>query len=125
MEDKRKRVIVLADDSKSIREAVAFGLEEEGFEVYRAEHGTSALEKFDGRKIDLLLTDFHMPEMNGLELIRNVRKLAAYKHIPILILTTETQKEIILEAKRAGGTGWLVKPFKMENLLQTIRRLVR
>lgn len=125
MEEKRKKVIVLAEDSKSIREAVTFSLEEHGFEVYNAEHGALALEKFDGRNVDLLLTDYHMPEMNGLELIKNVRSLVDYQYMPILVLTTENQKDIILQAKRAGATGWLVKPFKVDRLLQTIHRIVR
>ena len=125
MEEKQKRVIVLAEDSVSIREAVSFGLNEANFEVLQAENGEEALRYFDGRQVDFLLTDFHMPKMNGLELIQNIRGLDTYRFIPILVLTTETQKEIILQAKKAGGTGWLAKPFKMENLLQTIRRLIR
>lgn len=122
---KRKRKIVIAEDSVSIREAIAFGLEGEGYDVEKAENGLEAFEKFDGQKIDLLLTDFYMPEMNGLELIKKVRGLVEYQHIPILVLTTETQKEAIIQVKQAGGTGWLVKPFQMQKLMQTIRRLIR
>jgi two-component system chemotaxis response regulator CheY len=125
MDKQVKRKIIIAEDSVSIREAIAFGLEAEGYEVEKAENGLEALKKFDGSKIDMLLTDFHMPEMNGLELIRNVRNLEGYRNLPILVLTTENQKELILQAKQAGGTGWLAKPFSMEKLVQTIRRLVR
>lgn len=125
MVEKLKRRIVVAEDSLSIREAVVFRLEEEGFEVEKAENGVEAFAKFDGRRIDLLLTDFHMPEMNGLELIKEVRGLELYRNIPILVLTTENQKEVILQAREAGGTGWLIKPFKLDKLLQIIRRLIR
>jgi two-component system chemotaxis response regulator CheY len=120
-----KRKIIIAEDSVSIREAIAFGLEEAGYEVEKTENGLDALGKFDGSKIDLLLTDFHMPEMNGVELIRNVRNLEEYRNLPILVLTTENQKDLVLQAKQAGCTGWLAKPFSMEKLVQTIRRLVR
>ncbi|MGQ8338485.1 response regulator [Sunxiuqinia sp. A32] len=119
------KYILVVDDSESIREAVAFGLEEAGFKVEKAINGADALERFDGKKIDLLLTDFHMPEMNGLELIRNVRSLEQYKRVPILVLTTETQREIIQQTKNAGGTGWIVKPFSMDKLISTIHRLIR
>lgn len=124
MEEKLKKRIVVAEDSVSIREAVVFGLEDAGYEVEKAGNGVEALSKFDGEKIDLLLTDYHMPEMNGLELIKQVRKLDHYRHIPILVLTTESQKEVILQAKKAGGTGWLQKPFNIEKLVQTVRRLI-
>ena len=125
MDGQVKRKIIVAEDSVSIREAIAFGLEAAGYEVEKAENGAEALKKFDGSRIDLLLTDFHMPEMNGVELIRNVRGLEEYRNLPILVLTTENQKELILQAKEAGGTGWLSKPFSMEKLLLTVRRLVR
>jgi len=124
MGEKQKKRIVLAEDSVSIREAIVFGLEEEGYFVETAENGALALQKFDGTKIDLLLTDYHMPEMTGLELIEKVRELENYRHTPILVLTTENQKELILQAKNAGGTGWLQKPFKIEKLVQTVRRLI-
>ena len=125
MSQQLNKKIIIAEDSVSIREAIAFGLESEGYEVEKAANGLEALGKFNGQKVDLLLTDFHMPEMNGLELMKNVRKLEKYRHVPILVLTTETQKEVICQAKEAGGTGWMVKPFSIEKLVQTIRRLVR
>ncbi len=117
--------ILVVDDSQSIREAVSFALEEAGFNVKKACDGVDALAVFETAHFDLLLTDFHMPEMNGLELIKQVRALAKYKYLPILVLTTETQRDIVQEAKQAGATGWLVKPFNMEKLITTIRRVVR
>lgn len=117
--------ILIADDSESIREVLAFSLTNAGFEVIIANDGAEALLFFDGRTIDLLLTDYHMPTMNGLELIENVRKLDQYRFMPILVLTTENQKNIITEAKNAGATGWLLKPFNTEKLIQTLRKVIR
>lgn len=117
--------ILIADDSESIREVLAFNLKNAGFEVFVASDGAEALQFFDGRTIDLLLTDYHMPAMNGLELIENVRKLEQYKFMPILVLTTENQKNIINDAKNAGATGWLLKPFNADKLIQTLRKVVR
>jgi two-component system chemotaxis response regulator CheY len=117
--------ILIADDSESIREVLAFNLKNAGFEVFVASDGAEALQFFDGRTIDLLLTDYHMPAMNGLELIENVRKLEHYKFMPILVLTTENQKNIINDAKNAGATGWLLKPFNADKLIQTLRKVIR
>jgi len=117
--------ILIADDSESIREVLVFSLENAGYQVFAAHDGLNALSFFDGRTIDLLLTDFHMPNMNGLELIGKVRELEPYKHIPVLVLTTESQKSIIKEAREAGATGWLLKPFDTEKLIQTLRKVIR
>ena len=107
-----KKTILFVDDSYSIRESVGFILTELGFNIYKATDGQNAISFLDGREIDLIITDLHMPIMNGIELITNVRKTENYKRIPILLLTTETLKEKKLEAKKAGATGWLNKPFR-------------
>ncbi len=117
--------ILIVDDSESIREVLAFSLEQAGYQVYSACDGLDALNYFDGRTIDLLLTDFHMPNLNGLELIIKVRQLETYKYLPILVLTTENQKDIIQKAKSAGATGWLLKPFNTQKLLLTLRKVIR
>jgi two-component system chemotaxis response regulator CheY len=117
--------ILIVDDSESIREVLAFSLANAGYEVLAACDGLDALKYFDGRTIDLLLTDYHMPKMNGLELIFKVRQLDPYKFIPILVLTTENQLNIMKEAKESGATGWLTKPFSTEKLLQTLRKVIR
>ena len=90
--------ILIADDSESIREVLAYSLKNAGYDVCVAYDGVDALTFFDGQSIDLLLTDYHMPNMNGLELIRKVRELDNYRFVPILVLTTENQKNIIKEA---------------------------
>ncbi len=117
--------ILIADDSESIREILSFSLSNAGYQVLVATDGLDALKYFDGRPIDLLLTDYHMPNMNGLELTMKVRQNENYKFIPILVLTTEKQVEIIREAKDSGATGWLLKPFNTEKLLQTLRKVIR
>jgi two-component system, chemotaxis family, chemotaxis protein CheY len=117
--------ILIADDSKSIREVLAFSLTNAGYEVFVARDGMDALNFFDGRSIDLLLTDYYMPNMNGLELIEKIRELDHYKNIPVLVLTTENQRSMIKEAKDLGATGWLLKPFSTDKLIQTLRKMIR
>ena len=117
--------ILIVDDSESIREVLAFSISNAGFQVLVACDGIEALKYFDGRTIDLLLTDYHMPNLNGLELILKIRQIEHYKFIPILVLTTENQVEIIREARVSGATGWLTKPFNTEKLLQTLRKVIR
>ncbi len=117
--------ILIADDSESIREVLAYSLKNAGYEVLMACDGVDALKYLDGRTVDLLLTDYHMPNMNGLELIGKVRKIENYKFIPILVLTTENQNNLMKEARDSGATGWLTKPFNTEKLLQTLRKVIR
>jgi two-component system chemotaxis response regulator CheY len=117
--------ILIVDDSESIREVLAFSISNAGYEVLTARDGLDALQYFDGRSIDLLLTDYHMPNLNGLELILKVRQIEFYKYMPILVLTTESQIEMMKEARDCGATGWLLKPFNTEKLLQTLRKVIR
>lgn len=117
--------ILIVDDSESIREVVSFTLVNAGHEVEKAYDGNNALEYLNGNSYDLIITDLHMPNKNGIELIREVRKMDAYKGIPILFLTTESQAARKKEAKDAGATGWIVKPFVPEKLLAAINKVVR
>jgi two-component system chemotaxis response regulator CheY len=117
--------ILIIDDSDSIREVVGFTLENAGHDVHKAVDGINALTFFNGQKFDLVITDLHMPNMNGLELIRKVRAMDDYKFVPILFLTTESQTAKKMEAKEAGATGWIVKPFAPEKLLEAINKVVR
>lgn len=117
--------ILIVDDSESVREVLVYSLENAGYEIIVACDGKDALNYFDGRTIDLLLTDFHMPNLNGLDLILKVRQNENYKFIPIIVLTTENQIEMMKEAKASGATGWIMKPFNTEKLLQTLRKVIR
>ena len=119
------KTVLIVDDSESIREVVSFTLENAGYNVIVAIDGLDAIKHFDGKIIDLLLTDLHMPNMNGIELIREVRKIEAYTRIPILFLTTESQRDKKMEAKDAGATGWIIKPFIPAKLLDAIVKVIR
>lgn len=119
-----KRILVV-DDSESIREVVSFTLENAGHEVIKGVDGADAMQYLDGSHFDLIITDLHMPNVDGIEFIRNVRNIDTYKFVPILFLTTESQSEKKMEAKEAGATGWIIKPFVPEKLLAAINKVVR
>jgi len=120
-----KRILIV-DDSESIREVVCFTLENAGFEVFKGVDGQDALEVLSGcAPVDLIITDLHMPNKDGIEFIRDVRAQEAFKFVPILFLTTESQNDKKMMAKEAGATGWIVKPFVPEKLLGAIKKVVR
>lgn len=118
----RKALIV--DDSVSMRQMVGYTLRQGGFEVVEAEHGQDALNKLQTMTVDLIITDLNMPVMDGITLIRNLRKQPALKSKPILMLTTEGLSSKKEEGKAAGATGWIIKPFDPEKLLQTIAKVL-
>jgi two-component system chemotaxis response regulator CheY len=118
-----KRILAV-DDSASMRQMVLFTLRGAGYEVLQACDGVEALDLARGGTVDLVLTDVHMPRMDGITLVRELRGLASYKFVPMLVLTTESSQEKKMEGKRAGATGWIVKPFNPEQLLATIARVI-
>jgi len=117
--------ILVVDDSESIREVVSFTLENEGYAVRVGHDGKDALKHLNGDPIDLVITDLHMPEMDGIELIKEIRNMEQYQRIPILFLTTESQAAKKQEAKTAGATGWIVKPFVPAKLLAALKKVMR
>lgn len=120
------QTIFLVDDSTTILLSISSILAKAGYQVEKAANAEEALKKFKaGVKINLLITDLNMPGMNGIELIREVRKLPAYKFVPILFLTTESQQAKKQEAKAAGASGWIVKPATADELLSTIKLVIR
>jgi two-component system chemotaxis response regulator CheY len=120
------KTVFLVDDSATILLSISGILAKAGYGVEKAANAEEALKKFGaGVKVDLLITDLNMPGMNGIELIREVRKLAAYRFMPILFLTTESQQNRKLEAKAAGASGWIVKPATADELLNTVKLVVR
>jgi len=108
-----KRILAV-DDSATMRQLVKMTLTRAGFEVVEAEE-----------TFDMVLSDINMPVMTGLELLRNLRKLAQYKFTPIVLVTTESQLEKKAEGKAAGATGWIVKPFEPEQLLAVVTKVLR
>lgn len=116
--------ILTVDDSPSIRQMVSFTLKSAGYEVLEAADGNTGLSQAQSGKVDLVLTDQNMPGMDGLTLIRNLRKLPGYASTPILVLTTESSDQMKALGRAAGATGWLVKPFDPEKLVDVVKRLV-
>lgn len=119
------QTILAVDDSVSIRKMVCFTLKEAGYQVVEAGDGQEALGKARVQAVHLVLTDLNMPRMDGLVLIRSLRALPAYRGVPILVLTTESGDAIKAQLKAAGATGWLLKPFNPERLLEVVRRVIK
>ncbi len=116
--------ILAVDDSASMRQMVSFTLKGAGFEVVEAVDGQDAFKKAQTEKVNLVLTDVNMPNMDGITLIRQLRTLPNYKFTPMLMLTTESADNKKSEGKAAGATGWLVKPFNPEQLIATIKKVL-
>lgn len=117
--------ILAVDDSPTMRQMVSFTLTGAGHEVTEAKDGEDAIKIVQGASgFDLIITDINMPGMNGIELVRAIRALPAYKFTPILMLTTESQTEIKQEGKAAGATGWIVKPFNPEVMLSVLKKVL-
>jgi two-component system chemotaxis response regulator CheY len=119
------KTLLIVDDSASMRQMISFTLKDAGYEVIAAGHGKEALTKLGGTKIDMVLTDLNMPEMDGIELIKQLRAKPGYKFIPIVMLTTESHETKKLAGKQAGASGWIVKPFKPDQLLDTVKKFVK
>jgi len=117
------KVILTVDDSASVRQMVRFTLSDAGYTVIEASDGQDALRKLTG-PVNLVITDLNMPRLDGLGLIRSLRANPAYKGVPIVMLTTESQESRKLEGKAAGATGWIVKPFTMQQILAVVKRMV-
>jgi two-component system, chemotaxis family, chemotaxis protein CheY len=118
------KVILCVDDSASIRQMVKLTLSGAGYQVLQAVDGADGLAKARESTVNLVVTDLNMPIMNGLGLIRELRKLTAYKGVPIIFLTTESDPAMKQEAKAAGATGWITKPFQQEQLVSVVRKVI-
>ena len=116
--------ILAVDDSASMRQMVSFTLKGAGYEVTDAEDGQKALDLAKKDSFDMVLSDVNMPIMDGIQLIKELRRLPAYKFTPILMLTTESGTQKKMEGKQAGATGWIVKPFNPDQLLKTVQRVL-
>lgn len=117
--------ILVVDDSNSIRDMVSFTLKSAGYQTVEAKDGCEGLTKAQAESFDLVISDVNMPNMDGITLCTELRKLPSFKFIPVLMLTTESSTDMKMRGKEAGATGWLVKPFNPEKLLATIKRVVR
>lgn len=117
--------ILAVDDSASMRQMVSFTLKNAGFKVVEAVDGQDAWEKASTRDFDLVLTDQNMPGLDGLTLTRKLREHPRFKTTPILILTTESSDQMKQAGRAAGATGWLVKPFDPNKLIEVIQKVIR
>lgn len=115
--------ILAVDDSRTMRDMVSFTLKGAGYDVIEAEDGKAALAALNGTKVDAVITDLNMPNMNGFELIRALRAQPSYKFTPILMLTTEGDEAKKQEGKNAGATGWIVKPFNPDKLVEVVKKV--
>ena len=113
--------ILIVDDSAMLRDMLIYALNEGGYEdVIDAVNGVEGLKKAKQEQFDLVISDVNMPEMNGLDMIKEIRKLPNYTKVPILVLTTERSEEMKQKGKQAGATGWIVKPFVPNQLLKIV-----
>ncbi len=117
------KTVITVDDSMSIRETVKMTLQSAGYQVLTAEDGTRGLSVCLTQKADLVITDLNMPNMDGITLIARLRELPAYKFTPILMLTTESQEDKKVAGKKAGATGWIIKPFDPAGFIAVVKKV--
>lgn len=117
------KTIMVVDDSISIRQVVGIALRQAGYEVLEACDGKDALAKLTGQKVNLIISDVNMPNLDGIGFVRELKTRPAYKFTPVLMLTTESQEEKKEQGKAAGARAWMVKPFKPEALLAAVQKL--
>ncbi len=119
------KTIMTVDDAVTMRKLIVFTLKGAGHTVLEAEDGAAALTALTTKNVDLIISDVNMPNMNGIELTRKLRQLPNHKHTPILIVTTESDPTVKSQAKAAGATGWIVKPFRPEQLVEVVSRVFK
>ncbi len=117
--------LLAIDDSSSVRQMIRLALAGSGFEIIEASDGIEALEKATANAIDIVVTDLNMPRMNGLSFIRHLRARPSLRGLPIVVVTTESDQTFSKEARAAGATAWITKPFGAQTLLEVIRGLVK
>ena len=118
------KTILTVDDSASMRQMVKITLSGAGYQVVEAENGADGLSKAKTSPANMVVTDLNMPVMDGLTFIRELRKLPEYRGVPIIFLSTESDAGVKAQAKEAGATGWIVKPFQAEQLLAVVKKVL-
>jgi two-component system chemotaxis response regulator CheY len=118
------KTILIVDDSATIRQVVGMTLKGAGYEVMEACDGKDALRKLDGKKINLIISDVNMPNMDGISFVKEAKKLASYKFTPVIMLTTESQDSKKQEGQAAGAKAWVVKPFQPDQMLAAVAKLI-
>jgi two-component system chemotaxis response regulator CheY len=118
------KTIITVDDAATMRKLIGFSLRSAGHTVLEAEDGVRALALLTSRDVDLVITDINMPNMNGIDLTRKLRSLPRHRSTPILVVTTESELAIKSQAKAAGATGWILKPFQPDQLLAAVGKVL-
>lgn len=118
------KTVLIVDDSATIRQVVGMTLKGAGYEVMEASDGKDALKKLDGKKINLIISDVNMPNMDGINFVKEAKKLASYKFTPVIMLTTESQDSKKQEGQAAGAKAWVVKPFQPDQMLAAVAKLI-
>ena len=118
------RTILVVDDSATIRQMVSFTLKGAGFSIVEAGDGQEGLERLGAQRMELIITDLNMPLLEGIGFVRALRAQPASKYTPVLMLTTESQESKRQEGRAAGATGWVVKPFHPDKLLQVVGKVL-
>lgn len=117
------KTIMVVDDSASLRQVVGIALKSAGYDVIEAADGQIALSKLGDKKINLIVCDVNMPNMDGITFVRELKQQANHKFTPVIMLTTESQEAKKREGQAAGARAWVVKPFKPEVLLGAVQKL--
>jgi two-component system, chemotaxis family, chemotaxis protein CheY len=118
------KTVLSVDDSASIRQMVKMTLDGAGYTVLEAADGAQGLAQARSKTVDVIITDLNMPVMDGMTFVKELRKLPAYVGVPILLLTTESDAAKKAQAKAAGATGWITKPFQPQQLLDTLKKVI-
>ena len=118
------KTIMIVDDSPSLRQVVNIALKGAGYDVIEACDGKDAISKLDGKKINLIISDVNMPIMGGIDMVKEIKQMAQYKFTPIIMLTTESQDKMKQAGKEAGVKAWVVKPFKPDQMLNAVGKLI-
>lgn len=118
------KTIMIVDDSASVRQVVTIALRGAGYDVIEGMDGADALSKLTGQKVHLIISDVNMPNMDGITFVTEVKKMAAYKFTPIIMLTTESQEGKKLQGQAAGAKAWVVKPFQPPQMLAAVSKLI-
>jgi len=117
------KTILAVDDSATVRQMVSFTLRDAGYEVVEAINGKDALDKLD-KAPSMIITDLNMPTLDGIGFLKQLRTHPNAKYTPVVVLTTESQAEKKQEARAAGATAWIVKPFRPEQLLAVVQKVL-
>lgn len=115
--------LMTVDDSATMRKIVIVELKDLGYTIVEAENGKDALNKLNNQHVDFFVIDINMPEMNGIEFLKALRSRPEYQSAPAIMLTTESEKSLVEQAKAAGANAWVLKPFKNEELLNLVKKL--